>query len=83
MVCVPLFPMSLGRGNILLTILCQILLILNCFNAENRGKTCLPALKTTTPEGNRQNTNIPDSKASFAAYRVINHLQECQTQTCE
>ena len=53
---------------------------LNFFNAENRGKRPLHPIVTTTPERKRQNTDIPESKASFVAYKVKNDLQECQSQ---
>ena len=35
---------------------------------------------TTTPERERQNRDIPESKASFVAYKVKNDLQECWSQ---
>lgn len=36
--------------------------------------------ETSTPEKKIQNTDIPESKASFVAYRVKNDLRECWSQ---
>ena len=53
---------------------------LNFFNAESRGKRPLDPLVTITPERKRQKRDIPESKASFVAYKVENDLQECWSQ---
>jgi len=55
------------------------LYFLNFFNAESRGKRPLHPLVSITPERERQNRDIPESKASFVAYKVKNDLQECQS----
>ena len=39
---------------------------LNFFNAENHGKRRLNPFQITTPERQRQNADLPQSKASFA-----------------
>jgi len=38
---------------------------------ESRGKRPLHPLVTTTPERQRQNRDIPESKASFKAYKGL------------
>ena len=39
--------------------------LLNFFNAEKHGKGPWHPLKTATPKRPRQNTDFPESKASF------------------
>ena len=39
---------------------------LNFFNAENSGKRPLDPFQITTPERQRKNADLPQSKASFA-----------------
>ncbi|XP_044166711.1 uncharacterized protein LOC114953220 [Acropora millepora] len=41
------------------------------------GTADLGEPETSTPENKTQNTDIPESKASFVAYKVKNDLQEC------
>ena len=48
--------------------LCVDFYFLNFFNAEDRGKRPLYPFQTITPERQRQNADIPESKASFFSF---------------